>query len=323
MLCKTAVARKVLAYAWKNGAKIANAQICSIDALKHFEAAVDACLLICDIRGSSPDHNCCVYDSLAASTPRTQFGLRDGRLVADIAAYEGLCHLAGKSPYRWRSGIKHDCSKVMEFTKEGSRFRNGLGECVELESTYLYPMLKSSELAGGRTDCPRRWMLVPQRSVGDDTSGIESKAPLTWSYLKSHDGLLGKRGSSIYKNRPPYSVFGVGDYTFEPWRVAISGFYKKLTFSLVGKAEGKPIVLDDTAYLIACRTKDEASYLSSLLNSDEARKFYSAYVFWDAKRPITVEILSLLSLTNLAQQLGSEDVLLQHLRSGDGAKLLF
>jgi hypothetical protein len=33
----------------------------------------------------------------------------------------------------WRSGIKHDCSKVMQFVPEGSAYRNGFGEVVELE----------------------------------------------------------------------------------------------------------------------------------------------------------------------------------------------
>ena len=43
-------------------------------------------------------------------------------------------------------------------------------------------------------------------------------------------------------------------YTFEPWRVAISGFYKKLNFRVVGSFEGKPIVLDD---LLLCALRVE------------------------------------------------------------------
>lgn len=302
MLCKTAVARKVLAQSWKNGMPIAQAEIFAIDAIQHFKAAVEACLLICDLRQKAGTQDCAVYQSLADNAPGATFGLRDGKLIADISAYASLSHLAGQSPYRWRSGIKHDCSKVMEFTRENNHFRNGLGECVELEGTYLYPMLKSSELASGQVSRPKRWMLVPQRSVGENTAEIETRAPLTWQYLKSHDALLSKRGSSIYQKRPPYSVFGVGDYTFQPWRVAISGFYKKLEFIPVGSSSGKPIVLDDTCYLLPCRTKAEATDIASLLNSEGARRFYSAYIFWDAKRPITIEILSLLSLTNLAAE---------------------
>lgn len=303
MLCKTAVARKVLAQSWKNQASIAKAEIYAIDAMQHFNAAVDACLLICELLQKPGPHDCAAYQSLADKAPVTTFGLRDGKLIADISAYTSSSHLSGQSPYRWRSGIKHDCSKVMELTRESNHFRNGLGEYVQLESTYLYPMLKSSELASGQVSRPKRWMLVPQRSVGQDTTEIETRAPLTWQYLRSHDALLSNRGSSIYHKRPPYSVFGVGDYTFQPWRVAISGFYKKLEFTPVGSSSGKPIVLDDTCYLLPCGTKAEAIDIASLLNSEDARRFYSAYIFWDAKRPITIEILSLLSLTKLATKL--------------------
>src|SRR5262249_5070813 len=44
MLCKTAVARKVLVHAWKNDISLSDAEIHPIDAATHFGAAVDACL---------------------------------------------------------------------------------------------------------------------------------------------------------------------------------------------------------------------------------------------------------------------------------------
>ena len=105
---------------------------------------------------------------------------------------------------------------------------------------------------------------------------------------------------SIYRNRPRFSVFGVGDYTFAPWKVAISGFYKRLRFSVVGSSEGKPTVLDDTGYFVSCRTEEEANQVASLLNSEAAGQFFSAFVFWDAKRPITVDLLSRLDIMAIA-----------------------
>jgi hypothetical protein len=97
-------------------------------------------------------------------------------------------------------------------------------------------------------------------------------------------------------------VFGVGDYTFAPWKVAISGFYKQLHFAVVGTLEDKPTVLDDTSYFVACRSKEEARHIAGLLNSDVAREFFSAYVFWDAKRPITVDLLRRLDLQALSRE---------------------
>src|SRR5262249_18449290 len=154
-------------------------------------------------------------------------------------------------------GIKHDCSKVMELRREGDRYRNGLNELIDLEGDYVYPMLKSSEITSGRSREPTRWMLVTQRAVGDETSVIGALAEKTWKYLLSQGDRLDRRASSIYRNRPRFSVFGVGDYTFAPWKVAISGFYKNLQFATVGPYEGKPVVLDDTCYFVPCQSQEE------------------------------------------------------------------
>ena len=43
-----------------------------------------------------------------------------------------------------------------------------------------------------------------------------------------------------------------------------------------------------------------------MLNSEFARNFFSAFVFWDAKRPIKIEILQRLDLSLLARELGME-----------------
>jgi hypothetical protein len=81
----------------------------------------------------------------------------------------------------------------MEFRKEGNGYRNGLGELVELEETYLYPMLKSSELALDRAEAPARWMLVTQENTGANTDTIRKIAPLTWKYLQDHGEALDRR----------------------------------------------------------------------------------------------------------------------------------
>lgn len=315
MLCKTAVARKVLTHAWRNRFDVANAAVHEIDAFSFFGAAVDACLLTCVIGVSARHHDCRIYDRLEDEKPARVIGYHEGRLIADVNAYKRWKHLEGEEVYKWRSGIKHDCSKVMELRKEGGRYCNGLGELVELEIDYLYPMLKNSELANGHTREPVRWMLVPQKTVGDETSVIKVRAPRTWEYLQRHREALDRRASAIYRNRPMFSIFGVGEYSFSSWKVAISGFYKKLQFTPVGSFSGKPIVLDDTAYFIPCSSEEEAVYVASLLNSDTAREFFRAFVFWDTKRPITIELLRRLDLLALAQEMDSKTALVQLLET--------
>jgi hypothetical protein len=304
MLCKTAVARKSLQYAWKNRLPISSCEMYSIDSARHFDVSVDACLLLCSFTNSLDECEkaCAVYETLESKRPRL-LGCVDGKLIADVQAYKDLKSLEGESQYRWRSGVKHDCRNVMEFRIDDGRLINGFGEAVDIENRYLFPMLKSSALTVGKTQTLDRWMLVTQTHIGEETASIAQHAPRTWDYLLSHANWLDRRKSTIYKNRPRFSLFGVGQYTFAPWKVGISGFYKRLEFVKIGPFQGKPVVLDDTAYFVDCHSEQEADLVCSLLNSDLAQRFYSALIFWDAKRPITVSVLRLLSIERLAQHL--------------------
>jgi len=298
MLCKTSVARKVLKYAWKNKIHLANSAIYKIETEKYFNASVDACLLFCEFSKSVQNTIGKIFESLTAENPSQEIGFKNNELIASIDLYEKWKYLNGGSQIKWRSGIKHDCSKVMELIKDGDKYKNGLGKAVELEDDFVYPMLKSSDVANGNLT-PRRWMLVTQKEVKSDTSNIAEVAPKTWEYLISNEKFLDKRGSSIYKKRARFAMFGIGDYSFSPWKVAISGFYKKLEFNVIGSYQNKPIVLDDTCYFLPCESENEANKICSLLNSQTGREFFEAFIFWDAKRPITVEILQKLNIPKL------------------------
>ena len=305
MLCKTAVARKVLSYAWRRNLQISGTTMFLIDAAKHFNASVDACLLVSLLKAGGKSKECEVHPSID-QTERVQstFAFQQGRLVSDLNAFKAYGRFAGDSPIRWRSGVKHDCSPIIELRRTGfDEFQNGLDEVVSLESTNLYPMVKSSDLMKGNL-IPSRYMLVTQQSIGEDTARIAKEAPLTWQYLNSHAEQLDRRRSSIYRNKPRFSVFGVGPYTFAPWKVATSGFSKRLEFHTVGPFEEKPVVLDDTCYFLPCSTQEDAESLVALLNSKEAKGFFQSFVFWDSKRPITAQLLATLDLTKLAGEFG-------------------
>lgn len=307
VLCKAAVARKILQQAWKRHYMLRSARIYKIDAFAYFGAAVDACFFVLETAPGCAAPSCDVYDHLDAPEPTRTIGFSKGQLIADMAAFRRRQDLFGpEARYAWRSGVKHDCSKVLELVRDVGGYRNGLGEAVEVEDTLLFPMLKSSDIGNGRLD-HRRAMLVTQQAVGQDTSGIEQFAPSTWRYLQRHAELFDRRGSVIYKNKPPFSVFGVGPYTFAPWKVAISGFYKKLQFVKVGPIAGRPAVFDDTIYFLPCWSEAEACFLHDLLCSAAADEFYRSMIHWEDKRPITVDILKRLSIAALAASAGRQE----------------
>ncbi len=306
VLCKTAVARKILLHVWKKKVPLRAANIYKIDALGHFGAAVDACFFVVEIEPGAHAITCDVFESLNAKACSHTIGFLDGHIIADVAGFSRHRSLLGpEEHYVWRSGVKHDCSKVMELTVTPEGYQNGLGETVVLEDDILFPMLKSSDISNGRIKC-RGVMVVTQQLVGQDTRYIRTKAPKTWNYLTRHAALLERRGSVIYKNKPAFSIFGVGPYSFAPWKVAISGFYKKLSFVTIGPINGRPVVFDDTIYLLPCWSKEEACFIEELLCSEAAQALFHSMIHWDEKRPITVEILKRLSINKLARMLGRE-----------------
>jgi hypothetical protein len=306
MLCKTGTARKLLRFAWQNDGRVTTASLHRIDAKKHFGAAVDACLLVA-ITGEAGPAEAKVFDDLSARRPATTLGLVGQDLVFNIRTYRRMKHLEGLCPYQWRSGVKHDCASVMELWKtDGKKLHNKLGEDVSIEPDYVFPLLKCSDLANGRIE-PERYVLVTQRRVGDDTATIAKKAPRTWRYLDSHRGLFEARKSSIYSSRMPFALFGIGDYAFAPWKVAVSGLHRTARFSLIGPVGEKPVLFDDTCYFLPFEDEQEARVVTSILNSTPCQEFLSSLVFTDSKRPITVELLQRLNIHAIAVEAGMAD----------------
>jgi hypothetical protein len=305
MLCKTSTARKVLRHAWLKGLDAGPSSLHLIDAAAEFGVSVDACLLFTHTGSVGAETTATVYRTLSFEEPLNTFGLLSGELVSDIAAYRALLDLDGIEHRKWRSGVKHDAAKIMEFTRDGRSLINGLGERCELEDEYIFPLLKSSDLANGRLQ-PKRFVLLTQLRVADQTDSIKNIAPKTWRYLLDHAEQLDKRGSSIYAKRPRFSIFGVGDYSFSHAKVAISGLYKNIQFQALGSDDGKPIMVDDTCNFIPCDSMLEAEFFANLLNSETAQRFLSALIFTDAKRPVTIDVLKRVDLKKLAGHEGQE-----------------
>ncbi|MBS2016301.1 MAG: SAM-dependent DNA methyltransferase [Deltaproteobacteria bacterium] len=300
VLCKTAVARRVIEHAAARGWSLSPGALHRIDAHRHFRASVDAVLFVADVGGrAGPSTRWPVYETLEDGATRRSMALVNGALVADLPGLARTSHLAGSCEPEWRSGLKHDCARVMELVLEGDELRNGLGERVDVESEHVFPMLKSSDVANPGLERATRAMIVPQRVLGEDTARLARSAPRLFRYLTAHRALLRARKSSIYRGQPDFAVFGVGPYTFAPWKVAVSGLYKRYDPVLLGPRGGKPVVLDDTCYFLPFGRESEARAVWRALRSAPAREFFEARIFWDAKRPIKKAILQQVDLDAL------------------------
>lgn len=308
MLCKAKVARRLMEHVATSGAALYG-EVRAIDARLHFGAAVDAVLLVLKRgtlgRSAESPVRWGVYDALGSAAPRRIMGVVEGRLCSDLGAYARTRSLEGASGVAWRSGLKHDCSDVMELDRDGGRMRNGLGEAVDVEAEHVFPLLKGSDVANGRLT-PSRAVIVPQRRLGEDTYALRERAPRLWRYLDAHRASLDARKSSVYRARPPFAIFGVGDYSFAPYKVAICGLYKKLAFAVVRPFGGLPVMVDDTVYFLPCSSEREAERVAAALSSRRAQSFFEARIFWDEKRPIGKAVLQRISIERLLEADGRE-----------------
>jgi hypothetical protein len=63
----------------------------------------------------------------------------------------------------------------------------------------------------------------------------------------------------------------------------------------------KPTVLDDTCYFVPCASEDEARFICELLNSDVSQRFLRSLIFFDSKRPISIDVLNRIDFKRLAE----------------------
>jgi len=301
MLCKTQVARNIITQAAKMRIPITDARLYRIDAKKWFTASVSACFFVITVdMQQCSDYTVSVFPDLDGSTkkPTQRFGIVADRLVSDINAYRSVQEADGKSSYVWRSGLKHDAAAVFELDAEPHPTRFGVR--VDLEAEYLFPLAKSTDIFRGKHNILRKWVIVPQKTFNSDTNELAHIAPKIWKYLNSNKEIIDSRRSKIYRNRPRFSVFGHGEYTYAPYKVAVSGLHKEAIFRLVTPINGLPVVLDDTCYFLPFDDVTEAAVVTALLNSTEAQSLIESLVFWDAKRPITKKLLSRIVLEKLS-----------------------
>ena len=297
LLCKTSVARRILERAHRQRLPLKTAEIRRLDASKWFGAAVDACLFQVELGTPDGLHDVPVYESLAQKSPTSVMGFAGGWLIADRNAYAAAETADGVCPLTWRQGLKHDAAAVMELVRdtEIGQLRTRAGEIIDVEPEFVYPLIKGGDLA---RDAPNseRAVLITQERIGADTRVLRELAPRLWSYLQEHAGAFRKRRSSIYVGQPPFAMFGIGPYSFAPWKVAIGALNKTPRFRALGPREGKPVMLDDTCYFLPCSSAPEAAVIAALCNDPLTLEFLRTASFSSAKRPFTKALLQRMDL---------------------------
>lgn len=304
MLVKNSVIKNILYEQGERTLPLTDIRQYKIDAQKEFRVSVSASLLSFSL-GENPAKVCQIYD-FYSQCEKHKYGWVGDKFVSDVAAYIQTMNIDGNSQLKWWSGLKHDCAKVMELSLYNGQFFNGLGEEVVVEPETIYPLLKSSDVKGEIVNKVRKYVIVTQHSTSEDTELLKINYPKTYQYLLNHAEMLDNRGSSIYKKRSRFCLFGIGKYSFKNYKVIVSGLYKHTKFSLVGKIDEKPVMLDDTCYLLGFDSYDDALITLKILNSEIVQAFIRSVAFYDAKRIINKDLLMRINILSALEFLGYE-----------------
>jgi len=310
MLCKTSVARNILLELNRNETHTEYVKMIKFNANKVFGIGASACLFIIQLSLFEKNYAACeVTDIANPDVIKDIIKYKEGFLASqlvEVEDFEGECELV------WRQGVKHDCSKIMELKKNSDgTYTNGNNEVIDLENTFVFPLMKSSFFKSPIVkDNFKKYVIVTQKKARQETKHIKSQAIKTWNYLCNNKELFNNRKSSIYNGAPTFSMFGVGDYSYVPYKVGVSGFYKKALFCLVYNNENTkhPVMGDDTSYFLAFNDKDTAYACMLLLNSKRVQDFLFSISFQDAKRPYTKKVLARISLRKCVDVISIEEL---------------
>jgi hypothetical protein len=264
-----------------------------IDAKRWFGASVEAGLLQIAFapRAKTTTTRLELADELGGPVVRSA-GIRDGMFVEDLDLHAAFAAVEAPSGggLVWRQGLKHDAAKVLELHSAHDGLVNGLGEHVTVEADVLCPLYKSSDLANGRP--ASRYFPLYQHDLSGPLRDLGSRWPRLAEYLNRHRERFAARGSSIYRDKPDFMLFGVGPYTLAPFKVAVSGFYKDPHFSLLCPDDlGRPPLVDDTCYVLAFENRADAQEMAEYLNSSHVQGLLRSIADQTAKRPYTKDVL--------------------------------
>ncbi|HBK82082.1 MAG TPA: hypothetical protein DDZ41_00545, partial [Flavobacterium sp.] len=192
LLVKNAVIKNIVFDQNNNKHKIAEIEKYSIDSKKEFNVSVEASLFYCKLN-SNPTFCCAEFDFYNNSNAKLNFGWLADKFVSNLDTYSNAGQIDGKCPFEWRQGIKHDCSSIMELDRVNGHFVNGMKEEIKLENELVYGILKSSDLKNTVIKETRKYTIVTQKKVGQETNYIKYDYPKTYKYLSEHQDIFNSR----------------------------------------------------------------------------------------------------------------------------------
>ena len=221
-------------------------------------------------------------------------------LTACPEALKALQKLISPSFYRAREGVNTGGANGVFYLyplEEAARddkilaFRNliaGVKRPVpevtaHLEGDLIYPLLRGRDIEPWQAD-PQSYILLTHRE-GERLQAIPEaelghKYPNVAKYLNKFAPILHQRRTRLVRNLmatgPFYSIFGIGDYTFAPYKVVWQRIGSKLTAAVVSRKKvplpiQELVIPNDSTVFVPFEQEEEAHYFCTLLNSTPAQ----------------------------------------------------
>jgi len=149
-----------------------------------------------------------------------------------------------------------------------------------IEDTFIFPVIKSRHLKPWGIKGYNYHIVVqnPDKRIGYDERWMKINFRYTYDYLKNFEYFLKERAA--YKkyfddSDPFYTMFNIGIYTFNKYKVVWNRMGNKLKSSVISTISDyylseKMLLPDNVISFIGCSSENEAHYICSRLNSNIA-----------------------------------------------------
>jgi hypothetical protein len=215
----------------------------------------------------------------------------------------GMQKVLGQSGYSARKGVTPNANavfwiEIVQARPDGllivANYTKGAKNRAKevqtaIESKCIYPLLRGRDVRRWMAS-PSLYMIAPQqidnpaRAIPEDDLAV--LYPRTFAYLKVFEAVLRARKSSIDQEMmasgPFYSIYGIGPYTFAPfkvvWREIATDFVASVIGAVHDKWLGEKLILPDhKLILVPVDSLTHAHYLCGILNSSPVRLVVRSY----------------------------------------------
>ena len=177
----------------------------------------------------------------------------------------------GRNNHEIRHGIKQDAGKVFSVDPK----------VLDIEKGLIFPYLKSKNIEKWKIKS-YSYRIIPLKKTNEKNSlWLKKEYPKTYNYLLKNQKTLLNRKSIWLKSGEFYNAFGIGEYTWAPYKVAWCRLGFKPDFVVISTVEdhtlgSKPLIPGDHFMFIPFKDKYEAYYVCGLLNSEPIQEAITA-----------------------------------------------